>query len=371
MQQSAPQAPAQAPVQAPAPGQAPAQAPIQAPAQIPGQIPGQPPFPGAAGRAQPGAERFAPGIATGGRDVRIDELRSLRRERVEEGGRRIIIEEPGNRIIVREGDREFIRHDETERFRRAYRDADVRMERRGAQQVTVIRRPDGVEIVTIRDPDGNLIRRVRRDPRGVETILIENEFAGRPRRRMVFEEVVGLPPLRVTIPREKYIVEVERASPEDLYEAFTSPPLERIERRYSLDEVRYSRDLRERVRRVDVDTVTFEFGSWQLSEDQIGALTGVANAIRRTLDANPNEIYLIEGHTDSVGADVDNLTLSDRRAETAATILTERFGIPAENLTTQGYGEQYLKIATQEPERENRRVTVRRITPLLQQQAAR
>ena len=26
----------------------------------------------------------------------------------------IIIEEPGNRIIVREGDREFIRHDETE-----------------------------------------------------------------------------------------------------------------------------------------------------------------------------------------------------------------------------------------------------------------
>jgi outer membrane protein OmpA-like peptidoglycan-associated protein len=66
---------------------------------------------------------------------------------------------------------------------------------------------------------------------------------------------------------------------------------------------------------------------------------------------------------------VDNLTLSDRRAETVATILSERFQIPAENLTTQGYGEQYLKVNTQESERENRRVTIRNITPLIQQSA--
>ncbi len=35
------------------------------------------------------------------------------------------------------------------------------------------------------------------------------------------------------------------------------------------------------------------------------------------------------------------------------------------NWTTQGYGEQYLKVATPEAERLNRRVTRRRITPLL------
>ena len=122
------------------------------------------------------------------------------------------------------------------------------------------------------------------------------------------------------------------------------------------------------MRRVDIDTVTFEFGSWKLAPDQIGALTGVANAIRRAIERNPDEIFLIEGHTDAVGPDVDNLTLSDRRAETVATILTERFQIPAENLTTQGYGEQYLKVNTQEAERENRRVTIRRITPLLRGQ---
>jgi outer membrane protein OmpA-like peptidoglycan-associated protein len=39
--------------------------------------------------------------------------------------------------------------------------------------------------------------------------------------------------------------------------------------------------------------------------------------------------------------------------------------VPAENLTTQGYGEQNLKVPTQEAERQNRRVTARRITPLL------
>jgi outer membrane protein OmpA-like peptidoglycan-associated protein len=145
--------------------------------------------------------------------------------------------------------------------------------------------------------------------------------------------------------------------------------VERIERRYTLDQVRQSQNLRERVRRVDVDTVTFESGSWNLGEGQIGALTGVARAIGDALARNPNEIFLIEGHTDAVGPDVDNLTLSDRRAETVATILSERFQVPAENLTTQGYGEQYLKINTQEAARENRRVTIRNITPLIQQSA--
>ena len=68
---------------------------------------------------------------------------------------------------------------------------------------------------------------------------------------------------------------------------------------------------------------------------------------------------------DAVGFDVDNLSLSDRRAETVAIALTQQFGVPPENLVTQGYGEQYLKIPTPGPERANRRVTVRRITPLL------
>jgi len=91
----------------------------------------------------------------------------------------------------------------------------------------------------------------------------------------------------------------------------------------------------------------------------------VAQAIRNVLARNPDEVFLIEGHTDAVGNDVDNLSLSDRRAETVASILTESFQIPPENLTTQGYGSHFLKIPTPDANRQNRRVTVRRITPLL------
>jgi outer membrane protein OmpA-like peptidoglycan-associated protein len=311
--------------------------------------------PDAASRA---ATDILTGVAQG-----INELRGMRRERVEEGGR-VIIEEPGNRTIVRENGRVIIRHDETERFRRNYRDGDFRVERRGNDEVTIVRRPNGVEIVTVRDPDGNLVRRIRREPAGVETVLIDNRIRERPRGYFVGQSI-DLPPPTVRIPRDKYVVEVERASQDDLVEAFTAPPVDRIERAYTLDEVRQSGALRERVRRVDLDTVTFGFGSWELPYDQVGALTGVASAIQRTLARNPNEIFLIEGHTDAVGQDVDNLTLSDRRAESVASLLTERFQIPAENLTTQGYGEQYLKINSEGPERQNRRVTIRRITPLL------
>ena len=46
-------------------------------------------------------------------------------------------------------------------------------------------------------------------------------------------------------------------------------------------------------------------------------------------------------------------------------MLTQQFGVPAENLTSQGYGEQYLKEQTDGPSRINRRVTIRNITPLL------
>jgi outer membrane protein OmpA-like peptidoglycan-associated protein len=301
------------------------------------------------------------------RDMRVDELRALRRERVEQGGRRTIIEEQ-DRVIVREGNRTIIRHDETDRFRRAYGDAQIRRERRGQDDVTIVRRPNGVEIITIRDQNGNILRRIRREPAGRQVVLFEN-IAPRQGSGTLFEEVVMLPPPRIVIPRERYIVDVERASQEDLYEAFTAPPVERIERTYTLDQVRQSPALRDRVRRVDIDTVTFDFGSWELSEEQARALTGVGEALRRAIERNPSEVFLIEGHTDAVGNDVDNLTLSDRRAETVATILTEMFNVPAENLTTQGYGEQYLKVSTEEPERQNRRVTIRRITPLLRNEA--
>jgi outer membrane protein OmpA-like peptidoglycan-associated protein len=144
-----------------------------------------------------------------------------------------------------------------------------------------------------------------------------------------------------------------------------APPVDRIERRYALDEIRYSEPLRARMPRVDIDTVNFESGSWEITPDQADRLAFVAQGISRAIQRNPREVFLVEGYTDSTGNDVDNLSLSDRRAESVAVMLTNQFSVPAENLTTQGYGKQFLKIPTDGPERANRRVAVRRITPLL------
>jgi outer membrane protein OmpA-like peptidoglycan-associated protein len=175
-----------------------------------------------------------------------------------------------------------------------------------------------------------------------------------------------LPPIRLTIPRRDYILESRTVEDPDIYYEFLEqPPVERVQRLYSVDEVKRSARVRDIARRIDLDTLNFEFGSASIGDAEVEKLQGVADAMEKMLKKNPAETFLIEGHTDAVGSDEANLALSDRRAEAVAEALTGAFGIPPENLTTQGYGEQYLKVRTDKAERENRRVTIRRITPLV------
>ena len=249
---------------------------------------------------------------------------------------------------------------DTDRFRIGAR--DIRVVRTGNDTRTVVVRPDGSQIITVNDRDGRMLRRIRRDPRGREIIIIDNSFRG---RGAIGGFYVDLPPPVLRIPPERYIVEAENAPPELIYETLIAPPVERIERRYSLDEIRYSPAVRQRMPSIDLDTVNFETGSAEILPDQAAKLQAIADGLNRAIQGNPREVFLIEGHTDAVGSDVDNLSLSDRRAELAAALLTEQFQVPAENLTSQGYGEQYLKVPTDGPERQNCRVTIRRITPLL------
>jgi outer membrane protein OmpA-like peptidoglycan-associated protein len=139
----------------------------------------------------------------------------------------------------------------------------------------------------------------------------------------------------------------------------------RVERVYSLEEVRRFDRIRDKMRRIDVTTITFDTDSALITPDQARALEELAAVINELIDRNQEELVMIEGHTDLVGSEVYNLALSDRRAEAVAVALTDYFDVPPENLVTQGYGEAYPKIPTEAAERENRRVAVRRITPLV------
>jgi len=299
----------------------------------------------------------APGAAPQG-PQRLDDFRSARRE-TQEGGRTIITE-PG-RIIIRDpSGQSFVRHNEVERFR--YGARDIRTQQVGGETRTIVVRPDGSQIITVVGRDGQLLRRIRRDDRGREIIIIDNSYRD---PRAVGGFYVDLPPPVIRIPYNRYIVEAEDAPPDVIYETMLAPPVDRIARRYSLDEIRYSPSVRQLMPSIDLNSINFETGSWEIPPDQAAKLQAIADGLNRAIQRNPREVFLIEGHTDAVGSDVDNLSLSDRRAESAATLLTQQFQVPAENLTSQGYGEQYLKEQTDGPSLINRRVTIRRITPLL------
>ena len=311
----------------------------------------------------------APGGPQGPAPKRFDQIQKNRLERVEDGGKRKIIEEPGNRFIVKQGSRAVIRHDEAERFARK---KGARSEKRGDGTVeTVYIRPDGVRVITVVDANGRLIRRYRRDRDGRERNLIDNRRFYRNLGVGVAVGVLGgiialnLRPPRVTIPRDRYIVDYDSASDDDLEEALEAPPIETLERGYSLEEIRDNYELRARLRRIDVDTITFESGSFEVDQDQEYKLERIARAMLRVLERNSEAVFLIEGHTDAVGPSEDNLSLSDRRAQAVAEVLSERFGVPEENLVTQGYGEQFLKVDTLGPDRLNRRVTFLNVAGLM------
>lgn len=271
-----------------------------------------------------------------------------------------------DRVIINFGDDVFVRHDDTQRFTRDGERPTYEQLDRDRYRET-IDRPDGDRIITVRNRYGDIIQRSRIDGRGREYVLFYSpELEDRPNQDDYYRDPGDdLPPMRLRIPLNQYIIDTSEDQNQDYYDFLRKPPVEPVERVYSLNEVRYSARIRDKVRRIDLDTITFATGSAEIPMVQAKTLRGIADAIGKVVKQDPTETFLIEGHTDAVGSDQSNLILSDQRAESVANVLTDVYGIPPENLATQGYGEQYLKVRTDGPEQENRRVTIRRVTALV------
>ena len=170
-----------------------------------------------------------------------------------------------------------------------------------------------------------------------------------------------LEPPVVGIPRDLYIVDSDLATPAALDLALASPPVENLGKAFTVDQVLRSQLLRDRMRRVDV-TAPFRTNRSELAG--LPDLDLVAESLVRIIKQNGAEKFLVEAHTDKVGSDADDLLLT-RRLATAALDTLRMLGVPEANMVAQGYGHSDLKLNDSGPASMNRRLTIRRITPLI------
>ncbi|HEX8028888.1 MAG TPA: OmpA family protein, partial [Vicinamibacterales bacterium] len=100
--------------------------------------------------------------------------------------------------------------------------------------------------------------------------------------------------------------------------------------------------------------IYFDFASDRIKEESESVLAEIAQVLRD----NPTWKLNVEGHTDSIGGDTDNLDLSRRRSAAVKQALTTRYKIDLNRLQTSGYGESRPKDRndTMEGRARNRRV---------------
>ncbi|MBE2277165.1 MAG: OmpA family protein, partial [Rhodobacteraceae bacterium] len=279
----------------------------------------------------------------------INEGKKDERKVVSNTGDRVVIEDAQGDYVIYKDDDAILRRPGVEAVTETYSDGSTR---------TVVSRADGSQVVTIRDASGRVLRRSYYDAQGYETVLIDDLA---PEAPIVVSELPKPKPDRVTI----------SASDGDaaLKAELAAIEAESLGRKFSLRQIREIAEVRALAATVEVDSITFDTGSSVIKASEARKLADLGRLMQNLVDSNPGHVFLIEGHTDAVGAASSNLLLSDRRAESLALALTEYFAIPPENLVVQGYGESELKVESDSDERANRRVVVRLITPLMRMAA--
>ncbi|WP_420267453.1 OmpA family protein [Halomonas lysinitropha] len=283
----------------------------------------------------------------------------------------VLVPQLGGRVVADQGDRMIVERDGELHVRK---DENLLLRRPGVTETTeafddgitrsTITRDNGSRVVTVRDSGGFVLKRTRYLPDDTAIVLIdETSKADSWTSSVDIEE--SLPPVYYDLPEDRYVVDYRRADEEVLRETLLAPPVQEFEQAFTLRQVRESSRVRAMMPRIDLDVVQFATGSSAIQSSEAEALRLIGRTMAEVIEANPSEIFLVEGHSDAVGSDLMNLGLSDRRAEAVALALTEYFAIPPENLIVQGYGERFLKLDTQGPSQVNRRASVRRITPLI------
>jgi outer membrane protein OmpA-like peptidoglycan-associated protein len=108
---------------------------------------------------------------------------------------------------------------------------------------------------------------------------------------------------------------------------------------------------------IDIN-INFAVNSDKLSDKEIQKLATIASALT-DIKLKDKRVF-IEGHTDSDGDEFSNMALSQRRADSVANLLADKFGIKKEKLTSLGFGEIYPVVdnSTEVEKKKNRRVSI-------------
>lgn len=270
----------------------------------------------------------------------------------------------GDTVVSNSGDR-IVYRDSYGRYG-VYHDDDVLIRRPGdtittqsyddGSVATRIVQPDGSIILTVRDAYGRVVRRTVTYPNGREVLLFD-------------DTVVLPPPVVAQLPPQSPVdvLYTMQTGPDLLRAAFLTKPFQPAGRFFNLSQIRDIPQVRYLSPEVEITTLAFPSGSSAIGPDQAQSLAVLGHVMADMIAQNPAEVFLIEGHSDAVGDPGMNLALSDARAQATALALTEYYGVPPQNLITQGYGESDMKNQTQYSDEANRRIVVRRITELLPQ----
>jgi outer membrane protein OmpA-like peptidoglycan-associated protein len=272
---------------------------------------------------------------------------------MDDGGR--VVSNTGDRAVIQDPDGAYriIKDDDT-LLRRPGSDVRTETFSDGSTR-TVVTAQDGSRTVTIRAANGQVLRRARVLSDGREVTLFDDTQRYEP------VDVTNLRPAQ-----RPSDFDYSTAQVDDLRAALAASSGEAVTTRaYSLNQIRRIDAVRHLVPVIALDEINFETGSAVIRSAEAQALSVLGAAMRDAIDANPGQVFLIEGHTDTVGDARYNLALSDRRAESLALALTEYFDVPPANMVVQGYGEADLRVLREGDIRANRRGAVRNITPLL------
>ncbi|MDA7949454.1 MAG: OmpA family protein [Hyphomicrobiaceae bacterium] len=106
---------------------------------------------------------------------------------------------------------------------------------------------------------------------------------------------------------------------------------------------------------VDME-IYFDYNSAKLNARSLPKLKELGEAL--TDEKLNGETFMIAGHTDAVGSNGYNQTLSERRAESVRRHLMDKYNLDISKLIAIGYGEEQLKLPDAPNAGENRRVQI-------------